>query len=164
MNLEINLLGLTRKYHLITKKSRKIILDLDVGWIQNQWLNQLIQMFPNIKIWVQEICPFHQFMVPKPHQMKQVWNHTNSVANFPYRPKITWHHWKMNKNWIFYPSGQRSMKIVAPPASLTSDMNDRKMSAHDCEIQIVSIIYFFVTWYRNCTCTQIVLLQLKLLM
>ena len=82
MNLEINLLVPTRKYHLITKKLRKTILDLGVGWIQNQLLNQLIQMFPSIKIWVQEICPFLQSMVPKPLQMKQVWNHTYSVANF----------------------------------------------------------------------------------
>jgi len=36
--------------------------------------------------------------------------------------------------------GQRSTKIIAPPASLTSDMHERKASAQDCEIQIISPI------------------------
>ena len=57
-------------------------------------------------------------------------------------------------HFVFYHSiflsiilGQRSTKIIAPPASLTSDMHERKASAQDCEIQIVRIF-----WRKNIKC------------
>ena len=41
--------------------------------------------------------------------------------------------------------GQSRGKIVAPPASLTSDMQDRKASA-ECELQILSPIRYVITF------------------
>ena len=46
---------------------------------------------------------------------------------------------KTNSIFFLIFLGQRSTKIIAPPASLTSDMHERKASAQDCEIQIVRI-------------------------